>query len=276
MLLSSVERLIRFLCVEDTATNRRVLNQYLYGISAQIESYLNTKFSLVSRTEYFDVRPNELEYWVQGVPITTITSVSHDIDGQFDGSESTLSDSHTGKLDKSVVLDYEVTPGKKALKIVYTGGYASTPTKSTFAISSIQGTFLADKYVTGATSGAVGIITATTAATPIIVDVLYGAFEVGESLTMQTTEGGADTSGVSAIIDSKTVESLAEVVPEVPLACEMQIRYNVTTKGDFEVSKIEKDKTTRRDMDKLFFSGKFVDLQPEVRSMLSRFKRITL
>jgi hypothetical protein len=234
-------------------------------------------FESVSRTEYFNVRINETEFWVNAIPISSITSVKHDLDGEFNGNESDLSDFYIGRGDRSVVLDYAVTPGKKVLQIVYTGGSSSQPTKSTFAISSPSGTFLKDKFARGSISGAVGIICANSTGTSIQIDNLYGTFVVGDVLAMQNTEGGTDVGGIAATIDSITVQSLAEVLPEVPLACEMQIRYNVKTKENFELTGIEKDKTSRRaNQEQLTFRGAFQDLQPEVRSMLNKHRRITL
>ena len=278
MVLSSVERLIRFLCVEDTPVNRRVLMQYLYAVSNQIQAYLSVDFERRQRTEYFTIRPNMLEYWVYAIPIVTIDNVYHDIDGMFDGSESELDtdDIHTGVNDRSIVLDYAVTPGNKALKVIYTGGVSTTPTKSTFAITSIQGAFLVDKFARGGTSGAVGIIIAFDAdAGTITIDNLYGIFAAGETLTMQNTEGGTDVSNISCTISSITIQSLAEILPEIPLATELQIRYNVKVKDDFELTGIDKDKSSRRKTESLRFNGTFLDIQPEVRSMINKHRRIT-
>ena len=276
LLLSSVERLIRFLCVEDNATNRRVLNQYLYAVSNNIQAYLSAKFELKARTEYFDIRRNEQEFWIEGVPIVSITSVIHDIDGKFDGSGTAIdSDNYiTGIHDKSVVISFPQYPGRKVLQIIYTGGVSNTSTKSTFAITPVSGTFLVNKFATGSTSGASGIITAYSSSS-ITIDTLYGTFVAGETLTMQTTEGGADVSNVSATLDSITVQSFAELLPEVTLACDLQIRYNVKTMDDFELKSIDKDKSARRDSQKeLTFRGAYQDLQPEVRSLINKHRRI--
>ena len=279
MLLSSVERVSRFLCVDLSTANKRILNNYLLAVSNQIEAYLGINFELVERTEYFDIKNVEREFWLTGVPLSSITNVYHDSDGFFDGAETTLTTSefHAGKDNRSIVLDYSLIPGKRALKVVYIGGVSSTATKSTFAISSVLGTFVKDKYITGSVSGAVGIIQTTTAATSIQINTLYGKFVVGETLTMQNDEGGTDVVNVSAVISSITVQSLSEILPEVFLACDIQLRYNIKTKDDFELTNVDKDGTTRRPSQHyLTYDGKFNDLQPEVRSMINGLKRIRL
>ncbi len=277
ILLSSYERIRRTLCAEDTAMNQRVINQYLYAISNNIQQYLNVDFELESATEYFDIKSNQTQFWVEKLPIVSITSVYYDSLGLFDGSETALTNNKTDLHDRSVIISSVWQAYKKCIRIIYTGGISSEPTKSTFALSASTGTFVVDKFAMGATSGAMGIIKAFTAQESIQIDNLYGAFLSNENITMQATEGGADVTGISATIESITTQSLVEQVPEIAMACELQIRYNVQTMKDFENKRVTDKTTERRDTQtELTFRGAYQDLQPEVRSLINGHRRIVL
>jgi len=278
MVLTSIERLLRFSRLEDNATNRRNLNLYMHTVSNQIQSYLNTDFALAQKTEYFDVRNTERQFWVRAIPIVTIDSVYHDASGEYDGSEAEVTGSIIGKNNRSVILDYSLSVGRKVIRIIYTGGVSTTATKSTFAVSNIQGTFLVDRFVTGSNSGAVGIVSAfDSSAETIQIDTLYGIFSTDDSLTMQTTEGGIDIAGIGCDIDSITVQSFSEIYPEISLAVDTQIDYLIRTSGDSENTSVQKDGVSRRSVQtEITFRGAYQTLQPEARSLINAHRRLTL
>jgi hypothetical protein len=273
--LSSLTRLRSYIGVDNTATNNLVLNQLLLASSRNIQKYLDRELELKSRTEYFDVDAAKLSYFPKATPITVITSIYSDSSGEYSGSEAELDDYYIGSCSDSIVLSYPVQCAEKGLRLIYTGGLAAHGTNSTLVLSSVAGTFTADKYIRGATSGSIGRILATTTATPLTVETLQGVWEAGEAITSQTDLGGADLPGISATIVSITA-SLVEVAPEITAACEMQCRYDWKHRNDYETAGTNKDSTTfRRNEKTLDYSGLFL-LMPEVRSMLNGQRRISL
>jgi len=249
----------------------------MQSVSAKIEKYLNRELYIESRTEYFDIVYANMQFWVNAPPITTLTTVKIDSSGQFDGSsESTLtsgSDYYTSNNDDAVVLTNPKSfSGFKAVQIVYTGGLAYHATRSTFAVTSTGGTWMAGMYCVGATSLAVGLVISATA-TVLVIEVLYGVFEVDETLTEYTDEEQTAATGKTATLDSKTYTALCEAYPTIVTACEMEIRYIKKYKDGYENTGVTKDgNTIRRDSRE----SRRLRLQPEVIDMLDPYRRISL
>lgn len=270
MLLTSYERLRRFLCLDDTAENRRLLRRLISSVSVQVESYLNFSFKKEEYTEYFNADNEErIEYFTK-TKVNSITNVYTDHTGLYT-SPAELSDPFIGLNNNSICLQSPINVGKKALKCVYNGGIAENTSLNDMVISDITGTFLQDKFVTGETSGAVGIIHSIDD-TDLVVDVLYGIFEVGESLTMQSTESTTNVSGVGAVIDSVN-SSLIEICPDVVEGVEYQCRYELDCARNFEQSTIKQDEVTRRETTFTHLNLTNTNLQPEVIGKISRYKR---
>lgn len=277
MLLSSLDRLkiyisavesgSRSALTEGTANDSELLG-WLTTISARIEKYLARSVELTSYTEYFDTTYGRLRYFVNAYPVTTLTSVYEDSTGEYDGSEAAVSNSYVGVDSRSIVLDAPIGHiALKGLRIIYTGGLAAHGVRSTFAIGSVSGTWTADKYVEGSTSGAMGKVVSSTA-TSIVIANLYGIFIAGETITEQDTEGTKGASDGTAVISSITAQSLAEAYPDIARACEMQIRYMWKHKMDFENSTTSPEGTVRRNP--AIIEG---ELQPEVKNMLATYRR---
>ena len=185
LLVSSYDRLRRFLAgqgndpLTDNANNRRDLSVWISSTSAKIEQYLKRSIETESRTEYHDVTYGRDEYWVKGVPISTITSVKVDSSGLFDGSESTLStdDYYIGAQDASVVLTSPRSwTVRRGIEIIYTGGLATASTRSVFAVADSTG-WTVDDFCFGETSGAFGIVKAA-GSNSLTIEILYGIFTV--------------------------------------------------------------------------------------------------
>jgi hypothetical protein len=252
MMLSSYDRLLRY-CVGQGATvltnndiNKRDLMMWLPSVSAQIEKFLNRSLHIESRTEYFDVDYERKEYYPKANPITTLTSVYSDAGGEWDGSEAEISDCYIGRDGNSVVLpNAEPFIAKKGLRIIYTGGLATTATRSVYAISGSAGTWTAGQYVFGGTSYAVGKVVSATA-TVLTADVLYGVFEAGEALTEYTTEAGATAGDATATLASVTTAALCESYPDIVTACEIQVRHMWANKTRLDVSSVSKDGGVQR------------------------------
>jgi hypothetical protein len=266
--LSSVERLRRFVGQSSSTTNDRLLLQYLGAVSRNIASFCCRDFQLASHTEYFDTSPETLEYFLKGFPVSAITSTYYDSTGMFDGGESELDDSHPGAAARSVVLMTDQPAALRGLRVIYTGGLAAHGTRNTLALTGVTGTFVAAYFVKGSISGASGIIYATTAATPISIDVLAGAFEVGDVLSMQTSEGGTNVAGVSATVSAVAAAALCELYPDLALACESEVKYWVTHKDFLESTQAT---TTPNFRQTGSVQTKSV-IRPETRSLVNSFK----
>lgn len=275
-LLSSLDRLRRYIGIDDTTANNRLLTTFLMATTKNIEKFLNRKFLSQSYTEYFDVESDiQMTFFPKAIPISSITSAYADSTGLYDGSvEGLLTDYYIGKDSNSVVLDYPIIRAPKGLRIIYTGGLSAHGTRSTLALTSIVGTFTAGNFVTGSLSGAVGKIVSTAAVTPLVVETLMGEWEVGDVLSSQATEGGANISNVSATVSALTIQAACELYPELAMACEMQIRYMWKHKDDFENRGVNKDGTIFQDLPKKAVN--IYVLRPEVRSMCQGFKRYAM
>jgi len=258
MQLTSYERLRRYIGDEsaiggltDSAINKRLLLTWIYSISDRVEQYLKRSIELTSRTKYFDIGYAQKEFWVMGVPISTITSVKADSTGLFGGDETTLDtddDYHIGTEESSVVLlsnSYSSTNTvNRGLQIVYTGGLAESATRSIFVVASVTG-WVVNHFCIGSTSNSVGIVRAVGAAS-LTVEVLYGVFEAAETITAHTSEDGSDVAVATTTITSKSQTALCESYPAIVGAVEGEIRYMWKHKEDFENNASQKDGTTLR------------------------------
>jgi hypothetical protein len=281
MNLTSYERVRRFLAGEgsaaltDNVNNRRDILFWIASISGKIERYLNRSFLIQSRTEYFDVTNGLIQYWLEAPPVISITSVNVDSTGLFTGGESELDDSEYyigSQTDSIVLVSPESWAGKRGLKVVYTGGLCYSAVNSIYAVTPNTTAWTVGNFCIGGTSQAVGIIRAASL-TSMTIEVLYGLFEVGETLTEYTGEDKSGATAKTATLDSKTQTSLAESYPDICLGCDMEIRYLAKHRHDYENAGTNKDGTTLR-------RGASVDrrlpLQPEVIDVIDPYRRIAL
>lgn len=273
MLLTSYRRILFALGGKDILTNnfqnKRNFANWIPAISARIENFINRFTELTSHTEYFDSLENSFEYFVKGYPITALTSVKSDSTGEFNGSESSESNYFIGKNQNSVGLAVSLVPAIRGLQIIYTGGLAAHGTQSTFELTNEGSTpFVADKYVEGQDSLAMGYVISKSSST-IVIEVLYGIFQVGEQIKGKSAwDSPTFETDMEADIDSVTTRCLAETYPDIVRACELEIRYMNDHKSDFENTNTAKGTTTRKDMEKDY------GLLPEVRSLLQDYVNI--
>lgn len=262
--LSSYERVRRYIAPDnktpktDELSLRREITNWIQTISRQIERFLGRELLIDTYTEYFDVEYQQRAYYPKGWPVTSITSVKEDSSGQWDGtSESTLGTDEyfIGRLGQTIQLlaplPYNNLP--KGLQAVYVGGLANHGTRSQFTVTT--GTdFTVGKFLQGDTSLALGIIRAT-AATSITVENLYGIFELegitqydtGDATDDATTPGGAgNTDTISAIAQQSLAES---EYGDLVRAAEIQIRFDLKHKLDFEAVGVTKDNVNLRRRD---------------------------
>lgn len=279
MNLTSLNRMLAYYGDRDTNvltdnnTNRRELINWITSTSVKIENYLDRKIEKASRTEYFDITHNRLQYYPDAYPIDSITSVKVTSDGLFDGSETTLDtdEYYTGVASGTLCLVWsERYEAYRGLQMVYTGGLATHPVNSTFNVSNGD-SFTAGNYVQGGTSLAVGEVVSG-AASALVVENYYGIFSASETLTEYSTyteaAGPTSATAVTGTISSITSQSLAEAYPDITRACEMEIRYLFAHKHDFENQTTTPDGESRRRDDSKY------SLQPEVRAILDPYKRM--
>jgi hypothetical protein len=113
----------------------------------------------------------------------------------------------------------------------------------------------------------------TASSTSIVVEVLYGVFVAGETLTEMDSESDTGASDAVATLTTKAATALCEAYPEITLATEMQIRFMWKHKLDFENTTITKDGQTLRQTPSI--SAEF-PIRQEVAAMLNNYRRLVV
>ncbi len=282
MLLSSMNRLRKYIGgadnpITNTTANNAELMMWLTTVSALIEQYLDRNIHIESRTEYFNTTFKRERFFVSAFPIVSITDIYEDMQNLFNGTESVVDTTryYPGRDGEAVYFLYPLGyESKKNLRVRYIGGMAYDPVQSIFTITK-TGSWTVNNYVTGSSSGAVGILIADNTAS-FTIEVLYGVFSVGEVITSQTTEGGGNISNVSATITACTQRALCEAYPTIVTACEMEVRYNWKHKMDYELSGTQKDSTNRSGDHIVKGAVRIDNLRPETLTMLNPFRRYAI
>lgn len=104
-----------------------LLSEMITAVSARVEQSMRRHVQSTSRTVVYDVQPGQRMVQLFGYPVSSVTTVHHDLDRDFASdslvdSDNYSVDSRTGAL----WLDYEYAPGRQILQVVYTGGMAAT------------------------------------------------------------------------------------------------------------------------------------------------------
>lgn len=278
--LTSYERVRRYIpglssdVLADIANNRRDILQWIPSVSNKIERYLNRETFIQEYTQFFDLKYGSTEFWIENPTISSITSVKYDPTGRFDGTETTLNSTEyfIGSRTSTVVLVSAIPyVGPRVVRIVYSGGMALHGTRSIFAITP-SAAWTVGKFVIGDTSQAVGILRVYSASS-MTVEVLYGTFIVGETLTEYTSEDASDATGKTATLDSKTQTALCESFPEITAGCEMELRFIMKHKNDFENISTDQDGTTTRHTKEI---KRKQPLQQETEAMIGPYRRVAL
>jgi len=193
MLLSGPERALIYTGLIDESgedpVNLRSIKSWLPAISSRIEQYLNRRLHIEEYTEYWDSTDGQKEYFLAyGAPIRHINSVMASSMGLYTGEEYLVTDYFPSRFGHALSLSYPVTPWRKGLRATYTGGYAYHGTQSTYAVTSVSGTWAAGKYVSSS-SGAMGLVVSVSGTDNYaVIDNLYGVFQVGDLLREQDSE----------------------------------------------------------------------------------------
>jgi hypothetical protein len=250
---------------------------WLPSISSMVEHWLNRSIDLVTDfQEYFDVRFHTDEFYPKHIPVVSITDVYVDMLGMWDGRESLLSSIsyHPGINGNSIKLIFaRPFESKKGLRATYTGGLALDAVQSVYATTQTSGPFTVGKFIHGETSEAIGIVRAQTS-TSLTIEVLYGSFVLGETVSQWATEDGKGSETPTASLDTATSLSLAEAYPEIVRGVELQLRYMWKNKDRFEQATVNKDGMSTRRWRGAYFDE--AQMQPEVASMLVHLRRIAI
>lgn len=106
------------------------VSQLISGMSRAVEKYLGRYLESTSRTTYIDVEPGECVFFLQGYPISSSgLSIYEDTSRLFTGSalDSTMYDTTARALNEGrIEFDSSPTSGPSVLKVVYTGGLATS------------------------------------------------------------------------------------------------------------------------------------------------------
>jgi len=271
--LTSVDRVLFHIDPEnslgDTVTAQRIVQGWIHSVSLNIKRYLDREIYIKDYTEYLDTIYNQYTYKTVVSPVWSVTSVELDSSGEFDGSEQDVNDYYITTYQDGITIDnnWDISNTIRGLKIVYSGGFAYHPVNSVFDVTNA---FVADNYVVGSATNAMGKVIATDGDTATI-EVLNGVFAVGDVLTEYVDLTTLETTGETGTITDVTKRSLAESYTDIVEAAEMQIRYMHQHKDDFENSGTTKEGETLRRSD-----GAPAKLQPEVRMMLDPYRRLTM
>lgn len=128
--LTTIARVKQYGNITDT-DHDAFLTVLVTAVSAAIEQFLDRHAESKSRTEYHDVLPGQSSFWLKGYPITSIASMTNDIDWDFttgdidSGDFIHLGSDDDGRID---VIKGLLLIGDRALKIVYTGGMGTDTT----------------------------------------------------------------------------------------------------------------------------------------------------
>jgi hypothetical protein len=217
MLLTSPARALIYTGLVDESgddpVNLRSIKSWLPGISARIEKYLNRRLHIEEYTEYFDSNETQIEYvTANGGPIIHINKVEASSMGLYTGEEYLVVNYYPSLYGQAISLNYPVVRWRKGLRAIYTGGYARHGTQSTYAVTSMAGTWVVGYYVTNA-AGAMGTVTSFSAANNnIVIDNLYGIFEVGDTLLQYDSEFAIGSStGTTAVITAAGDTDLTKI-----------------------------------------------------------------
>lgn len=276
--LTTYNRCLRY-CGGDSplinnATNRRAITSWIPSISGKIEKYLNRGIqNQIAYVEYFDVRYHTFEFYPRYYPVVNIESAWTDSTGMWIGGQSQLSQiSYHPSVDGAAITINFARPfeSKNGFMATYDGGLANSAALSVYN-ATFTGSWVLNKFVYGVNSNAVGIVNAFDSST-LTIEVLYGRFQVGETVQQWDTEDGAGTSTQTAVLTTAQSLSLAEAYPEIVRATEMQLRFMWKNKDRFEQERIDKDGTSLRRRTKGSLPAN--ELEAEVTMIMAHYRRM--
>ncbi len=278
MLLSSLNRIKLLNNIPLTqATNDVSIANALAGVSSRVENYLKRR---IKKTNYSQVlAPNIEENFLRLVatPISSITEVSYDSTGLFNGNQTIIpATSYRISADgKDIIFNdvnffpYNINLMPAMVRVNYVGGLSEHATISILRIDDLVGTPLIGDIVNGFDSGAYGRVVKVALdvtvddeeVDQIYVEMTSGAFVDGEDLTI-----GAST----ATLNQHDRYSLAETHPDIVQAIDIQSWYIHKNKSNLENATFEADTVSRRSpASDLAVNYNFL---PDVRATLEQYR----
>lgn len=301
VMLSSVEKIAFYLGInagqgrvngQNTDTKqqqitRRALTQWANSISTDFQNYCFREFIIAPRVQFFDVLGTQ-EFWPRAVPVISIEEIANDPLGLFEGDQWILQTDiyHLSQTGRSIQMVYSVmTGGWRAARITYTGGLAYHATQSTFTVIGVTGVgnIQPGFFAYGLNSEAIGkvvSITAVIGSDPIsyvlVLDNVYGIFQILDPLTFQSTYQAQDIPGTAATILSIDRQSLCEAFPNLNRAVEIEVDAMNKRQGNFQVQ-VEGGTRSGATYRKQTDNPDGYNFQDETRGILDRdFKRILM
>lgn len=246
------------------------VNRLIRAVSFIFEKYLDRYLYQVSRTEYHDIFAGQQDFYLRGSPISSAT-LYFDPDRTFatalDASNVVLS----RYLDAARVVDYGLSPGKRYMKIVYTGGLATSTANVTIQMNSGGTlTYTVGEYVKLSATN-MGTVVSWDATNLILVvtpistnpDCAQAGFSVGDSVV----GASSNATWVVAADGFSTTSNLVQDYPDIALAADYQIVHELITKEHPGMERIEIGE----------YSGMVPmapELLPKVRMLLAPHRRI--
>lgn len=228
MRLTTLARVKRLLALS-TTQHDAWLNQRIVGVSERVQRCLGRHVLRTSRTEDYDVEPGQTRVFLKGWPVDSGASFYNDYTREFTGSAIATTAYHVNNDYGAVVFDkYALVDGPGVFRATYSGGLAAT-LQRLVTVATVTQAFASNETITGATSEAQATWVSTNGTT-LTMDVLFGAFEAGETLSGST--GGAAT------LTSLTTEPLLHTHAQVCEAVEAQLLFEFTRKREVGVSSI--------------------------------------
>lgn len=129
MKLTTLERVKLRLSKTDDQDDT-VLDHLISSVSARAERAMNGLVELAERTEYQTLRPCQRIYRPKALTIVSVSAIYYDVDRVYAASSLLASQDYSIDTDSQTIqLEFDPPDDReypRALKIVYTGGLAST------------------------------------------------------------------------------------------------------------------------------------------------------
>lgn len=115
----------------DTTRDDELIVETIEAVSALASRFMDREVQTATRTEYQSTYARQTVLGLKAWPVSSITSILYDPDGEFDGSEETLGAADEYQLVRNgetgmIRLRIGVGDYAQSLKITYVGGMAST------------------------------------------------------------------------------------------------------------------------------------------------------
>lgn len=128
MLITTKDNIKALLGITSTSDDA-ILVQIANVASSQIENYLGRSVESTSRTEYFDVERGQHLFQLRAYPVASSPAIVVYNDESRLFTTVVSNENYTALGDEGQLIfdeDYELVTGPKVLKVVYTGGLASS------------------------------------------------------------------------------------------------------------------------------------------------------